>query len=215
MTPQTTSAAEGEVDVDIADALRMAGISEVDDSSRRRAEYTTDASNYRVVPRVVVFPRHTDEVAASIAVARELGVPIVPRGAGTSIAGNAISTGIVLDFSRHLNRILALDPEAQTAVVEPGVILDALQAEAEPYGLRFGPDPSTHARCTVGGMIGNNACGSRALAYGRTADNVHSLDVVTADGVAFTARRYGRGGLASACLLYTSPSPRDRTRSRM
>ena len=83
MTPQTTSAAEGEVDVDIADALRMAGISEVDDSSRRRAEYTTDASNYRVVPRVVVFPRHTDEVAASIAVARELGVPIVPRGAGT------------------------------------------------------------------------------------------------------------------------------------
>ena len=198
MTPQTTSAAEGEVDVDIADALRMAGISEVDDSSRRRAEYTTDASNYRVVPRVVVFPRHTDEVAASIAVARELGVPIVPRGAGTSIAGNAISTGIVLDFSRHLNRILDLDPEAQTAVVEPGVILDALQAEAEPHGLRFGPDPSTHARCTVGGMIGNNACGSRALAYGRTADNVHSLDVVTADGVAFTARRYGRGGLASA-----------------
>ncbi len=182
----------------VAAALRKAGITGVDDSSRRRAEYSSDASNYRLVPSVVVFPRHVDEVATSVAVARDLGVPLVSRGAGTSIAGNAISSGIVLDFSRHLNRILTLDPEARTATVEPGLVLDTLQAAVAPHGLRFGPDPSTHARCTIGGMIGNNACGSRALAYGRTADNVQALDVLTADGLAFAARRYGRDGLTSA-----------------
>ncbi|MEP6853300.1 MAG: FAD-binding and (Fe-S)-binding domain-containing protein, partial [bacterium] len=182
----------------MAAALRRAGIAEVDVSTRRRAEYSTDASNYRVVPQAVVFPHEADEVAAALAVSRERGVPLTARGGGTSIAGNAIGTGVVLDFSRHMNRILDVDPEARTAVVEPGVVLDSLQARALPHGLRFGPDPSTHARCTLGGMIANNACGSRALAYGRTADNVHSLDVLTADGIAFTARRYGRSGLMTA-----------------
>jgi FAD/FMN-containing dehydrogenase/Fe-S oxidoreductase len=183
---------------ELAAALRRAGLAGVDDSARRRAEYSTDASNYRVVPAVVVFPRHVDEAAAALGVARQFGVPVTSRGAGTSIAGNAVGTGIVLDFSRHLNRVLAVDPQARTAVVEPGAILDDITAAAAGSGLRFGPDPSTHSRASIGGSIGNNACGSRALRYGRTADNVVSLDLLTAAGERLTARRFDRDGLAAA-----------------
>ncbi|MCI2237158.1 FAD-binding oxidoreductase [Paenibacillus sp. TRM 82003] len=157
----------------------------VDASTRRRAEYTSDASNYRVVPQVVVFPRSTEDVEAVFAVCRELGVPFTSRGAGTSVAGNAVGTGVVLDFSRHLNRVLEVDAEGATALIEPGVVLDDLQREAAPHGLRFGPDPSTHARCTVGGMIGNDACGSHALAYGRTSHNVLALEVLDGHGRRF------------------------------
>jgi FAD/FMN-containing dehydrogenase/Fe-S oxidoreductase len=170
----------------LAAALRRVGVSEVDASTRRRAEYSADASNYRVVPQAIAFPRHRDEVAAALSVCRELGVPLIARGAGTSIAGNAIGTGLVVDFSRHLNRVVSVDPEARTAVAEPGAILDAVTASAASHGLRFGPDPSTHARATVGGSLGNNACGSRALAYGRTADNVVALAALTADGASLT-----------------------------
>lgn len=183
---------------DIAAALHRAGVADVDASTRRRAEYSTDASNYRVVPSVVVFPRHRDEVVATMEVCRTLGVPLSPRGGGTSVAGNAISTGVVLDFAQHLNRVQSIHPDTETAVVEPGVILDDLQRQVAPFGLRFGPDPSTHARATLGGMIGNNACGSRALAYGRTSDNVYAMDLLTADGTAFSPRSYGRDGLRSA-----------------
>jgi FAD/FMN-containing dehydrogenase/Fe-S oxidoreductase len=170
----------------LAAALRRAGVGEVDASTRRRAEYSSDASNYRVVPQAVAFPRHRDEVAAALSVCREFGVPLIARGAGTSIAGNAVGAGLVLDFSRHLNRVVSVDPEARTAVAEPGAILDAVTASAAAHGLRFGPDPSTHARATVGGSLGNNACGSRALAYGRTADNVIALQALTADGASLT-----------------------------
>src|SRR3712207_6625124 len=104
------------------------------------------------------------------------------RGAGTSIAGNAVGAGIVVDTLRHLGRGLAVDPEARTAVVEPGTVHARLQRAAARHGLRFGPDPSTHSRCTVGGMIGNNACGSRALGYGRTSDNVVALEALTSAG---------------------------------
>ena len=183
---------------DLAAALRGAGLTGVDDSARRRAEYSADASNYRVVPSVVVFPRHVDEAAAALDVARRAGVPVTSRGAGTSIAGNAVGSGVVLDFSKHLNRVLSVDPEARTAVVEPGAILDDITAAAAGHGLRFGPDPSTHSRASIGGSIGNNACGSRALRYGRTADNVVSLDMLTAAGERLTARRMGRDGLAAA-----------------
>ncbi len=162
--------------------LRAAGLSEVDISTRRRAEYSSDASLYRLAPAAVAFPRSTDEVLAALSVCRAMGVPLTARGAGTSIAGNAVGTGLILDFSRHLNRITALDPQAETATVQPGVVLDDLQRAAAPHGLRFGPDPSTHSRCTLGGMIGNNACGSRALGYGRTADNVRTLDLVAGNG---------------------------------
>ena len=183
---------------DLAAALRAAGLTEVDDSSRRRAEYSSDASNYRVVPDVVVFPRHPDEAAAALDVTRRLGVPVTSRGAGTSIAGNAVGSGVVLDFSRHLNRVLAVDPEARTATVEPGAILDDITAAAAGHGLRFGPDPSTHSRASIGGSIGNNACGSRALRYGRTADNLVSVDLLTAAGGRLAARRLDRDGLAAA-----------------
>jgi FAD/FMN-containing dehydrogenase/Fe-S oxidoreductase len=176
-------------------ALRTEGVAEVDTGSRRRAEYSSDASNYRVVPSVVVFPRHTDEVIATVELARRFGVPVTSRGGGTSTAGNAVGQGVVIDFSRHLHHVLGVEPESRTAVVQPGAILDTISQAAAPFGLRFGPDPSTHARATIGGSIGNNACGSRALRYGRTADNVVDLDVLLSDGRRFTAGRYPRDSL--------------------
>ncbi|MEV0285919.1 FAD-binding and (Fe-S)-binding domain-containing protein [Kribbella sp. NPDC050820] len=166
---------------DLVAELRSRGISEADDSALARAMYAGDASLYRVVPLVVVRPRRTDELLAIHAAARELRVPVTIRGAGTSIAGNAVGPGIVVD-TRRLQRIIAIDPDARTATVEPGVVHADLQRAVAPYGLRFGPDPSTHTRCTIGGMIGNNACGSRALGYGRTVDNVEGLQVLFGNG---------------------------------
>jgi FAD/FMN-containing dehydrogenase/Fe-S oxidoreductase len=174
--------------------LRLAVGDGVDASRRRRAEYSSDASNYRVVPEVVVFPRTVDDILATAAVCRDHGRPLTVRGGGTSIAGNAVGPGVVIDLSRHLHRVVDLDPDARTAVVEPGAILDTLQRAALPHGLRFGPDPSTHARCTIGGMIGNNACGAHAMAYGTTAVNVVALDVLDGTGRRFTA---GAGDLES------------------
>ena len=188
---------------DIAQALRAAMRGEVDESSRRRAEYSSDASNYRVVPQVVAFPRDTDDILAVAEVSRRTGTPLTTRGAGTSIAGNAVGAGIVLDTSRHLGQILEIDPEARTARVEPGVILASLQMAAAPHGLRFGPDPSTQSRATLGGMIGNNACGAHALAYGRTADNVLGLDVVDGTGRRFTAG-HGLGPVPGLDSLVTA-----------
>ncbi|MGY1831358.1 FAD-binding and (Fe-S)-binding domain-containing protein [Geodermatophilus sp. SYSU D01180] len=167
---------------EVTAALRRAGIGDVDDSGLARALYSSDGSLYRVLPRAVVRPRDADEVVAALEVCRTLGVPLTMRGAGTSIAGNAVGTGVVVDTSRYLDRVHAVDPEARTAVIDPGVVQARLQVAARPHGLRFGPDPSTANRCTVGGMIGNNACGSRALGYGRTSDNVVGLDVVTGTG---------------------------------
>ncbi|MEV4516783.1 FAD-binding and (Fe-S)-binding domain-containing protein [Dactylosporangium sp. NPDC049525] len=166
---------------DVVAALEKAGL-EVRADAGTRGMYSSDASLYRILPLAVVRPRHVDEVAAALAVARETGVPLTSRGAGTSVAGNAVGRGIVLDFSRHLNRVLAVDPQARTAVVEPGTVHAVLQKAVMPHGVRFGPDPSTHPRCTIGGMIGNNACGSRSLAYGRTSDNVAGLELLTAAG---------------------------------
>lgn len=167
---------------DVAAELRREGVTDVDDSTLARALYSTDASLYRVVPQLVVRPRHIDEVMAVAAVAERTKTPITARGAGTSVAGNAVGTGIVLDFTRHLNKVLAVDPATSTAQVQPGTVHATVQAAAAPFGLRYGPDPSTHTRCTVGGMIGNNACGNRALGYGRTADNIAALDLVTVSG---------------------------------
>ena len=174
-TPLTAGA---EIAVGIAAQLRAAVRGNVSDGLRRRAEYSTDAGNYRVLPMVVVEPLDVDDVLAVLSVSRETKVPFTSRGGGTSVAGNAIGTGIVIDFARHMNRVLEIDREARTALVRPGVILAGLQREVSPFGLRFGPDPSTHARATLGGMIGNNACGPHAVAYGRTADNVNALTVI-------------------------------------
>jgi FAD/FMN-containing dehydrogenase/Fe-S oxidoreductase len=174
---------------ELAAELRRVGVAQVDASSRRRAEYSSDASNYRLVPQVVVFPRAAEEVALALQVARDTGTPLVARGAGTSCAGNAVSAGILLDFSHAMNRLVSLDPDSRTAVVQPGLILADLQRAAAPHGLRFGPDPSTQARCTIGGMIGNNACGAHALAYGKSADNVEALALLLADGRSLRADR--------------------------
>ncbi|MFC8084524.1 FAD-binding and (Fe-S)-binding domain-containing protein [Streptomyces sp. NPDC057340] len=167
---------------DLEAALRRAVRGEVGFDTTSRALTTMDASNYRRVPLGVVAPRDADDVAAVLEVCRTHGVPVVPRGGGTSIAGQATGTGVVLDFTRHMNRLVGIDPQARTAVVQPGLVLDRLQDAAAPHGLRFGPDPSTHSRCTLGGMIGNNSCGSHSVAWGTTADSVRELSVLTARG---------------------------------
>ena len=166
----------------IEQQLKRAGVRDVLADSTSRAAYSTDASLYRVVPRAIVRPHDEADVLAALAVARELGVPITPRGAGTSCAGNAVGPGIVLDFTKHMNQVLDVDVTARTARVQAGAVHQTLQRLVMPQGVRFGPDPSSHTRCTIGGMIGNNACGSRALAYGKTSDNVLGLRMATASG---------------------------------
>ncbi|MEU3090516.1 FAD-binding and (Fe-S)-binding domain-containing protein [Streptomyces massasporeus] len=153
--------------------------------------YAYDASNYRVPPRAVVFPRSADDAVAVLRACRDTGIPVTARGGGTSMAGNAVGPGVVLDFSRYLNRILDIDPETRTARVEAGVILDALRSATALHGLTFGPDPSSHSRCTIGGMIGNDACGNRSVRHGRTSGHIEALEIVTADGVRAVADRTG------------------------
>ncbi|MFE5724835.1 FAD-binding and (Fe-S)-binding domain-containing protein [Streptomyces erythrochromogenes] len=176
----------GEVERTLRAELR----GEVDFGAAARALVTMDASNYRRVPLGVVTPRDADDVAAALHVCAEAGVPVVPRGGGTSIAGQATGVGVVLDLTRHMNALLSVDPAARTAVVQPGLVLDRLRDAVHPHGLTFGPDPSTHSRCTLGGMIGNNACGAHSVAWGTTADNVTELAVTTYAG---TAHRIGTG----------------------
>ncbi len=186
---------------EVVEALRRARL-EVHDDAGTRAMYSSDASLYRIPPLAVVRPRDSGEVAAALTVARETGTPVTSRGAGTSVAGNAIGRGIVLDFSRHMNEVLSIDAEARTAIVQPGTVHAVLQKAVMPHGLRFGPDPSTHPRCTIGGMIGNNACGSRSLAYGRTSDNVETLQLLTAAGDTFeTGRTDGQPWIRGADAL--------------
>lgn len=143
--------------------------------------FSRDASMYAITPRGVVFPRHTGDIEAAVAAAAEYDVPLLARGAGTSLAGQTVGPGLVLDLSRHMNRILELDPEAGTALVESGVVQDELNRAAAPHGLMFGPDTSTSSRATIGGMIGNNSAGSGSLRYGMTIDHVRALDVTLSD----------------------------------
>jgi FAD/FMN-containing dehydrogenase len=170
-------------------ALRTALRGEVDFGAAQRGVYAYDASNYRQVPLGVVKPASLDDVRAAVALAGEYGVPVLARGAGTSIGGQAISPGaLVLDFRARLGGLAAdaVDPRERTARVLPGTVLDQLQRAAAPHGLRFGPDPSTHSRCTFGGMIGNDSCGAHSVAYGRTSDHVRSLDLLLSDGTELT-----------------------------
>ncbi|MBI3313827.1 MAG: FAD-binding oxidoreductase, partial [Candidatus Omnitrophica bacterium] len=152
-----------------------------DDGSR--ALYATDASNYRQIPIGVVLPRDSEDIVKTFEICREAGAPILPRGAGTSIAGQCCNVAVVLDMSRWMNRILEIQPEKTRARIEPGLVLDTLRAEAQKYGLTFGPDPATHNRCTLGGMIGNNACGVHSVIAGKTVDNLESLEILTYDGL--------------------------------
>ena len=151
-----------------------------------RAMFASDASNYRHVPVGVVEPASAADVVAALEVCRRHDAPVLPRGRGTSIGGQAVNAAVVLDFSRHLRAVVDIDPEGRRARVQPGVVLDELRRQAGAHGLTFGPDPSTHSRCTLGGMIGNNACGSHSVAWGKTVDNVEALDVVTYDGTRLT-----------------------------
>ncbi|MGH2461219.1 MAG: FAD-linked oxidase C-terminal domain-containing protein [Chloroflexota bacterium] len=148
-----------------------------------RALYTTDASNYRQLPIGVVIPRDVDDASEAIVVCRRFGAPILPRGGGTSLAGQTCNVAVVLDFSKYANRVLAIDSEQRRAWVEPGTILDDLRDPAERFQLTFGPDPATHRWCTLGGMIGNDSCGVHSLMAGKTVDNVEELEILTYDGL--------------------------------
>ena len=160
---------------------------DVDASSGTRARYSSDAGLTRIPPLAVAFPRTPEQAVAAFDLARTHGVPLTARGGGTSCASNAIGPGLVLDFSRHMNRVISIDPEACTATVEPGCVGSTLQAAAAKHGLRFGPDPSSQNRATIAGMVANNACGPHATAWGRTSDNIVSLDCVDGQGRRFTA----------------------------
>ena len=160
---------------------------DVDASSGTRARYSSDAGLTRIPPLAVAFPRTPEQAVAAFDLARAHGVPLTARGGGTSCASNAIGPGLVLDFSRHMNRVISIDPEARTATVEPGCVGSTLQAAAAKHGLRFGPDPSSQNRATIAGMVANNACGPHATAWGRTSDNIVSLDCVDGQGHRFTA----------------------------
>ena len=147
-----------------------------------RALYATDGSNYRQVPIGVVLPRDDEDVIAAISLARKHGAPILCRGGGTSLAGQCCNVAVVLDMSKYMATILDVDPVQRLARVQPGVILDHLRNAAEKHRLTFGPDPATHDRCTIGGMIGNNSCGVHSVMAGKTDDNIEQLDVLTYDG---------------------------------
>jgi FAD/FMN-containing dehydrogenase/Fe-S oxidoreductase len=177
----------------LADDLRDVVEGEVRFAAGDRALYAAAGSNYRQVPIGVVIPKTIDDVVATVAVCREHGAPVLSRGGGTSLAGQGVNVAVVMDFSKYLNEILEIDPERKLARVQPGVVLDSLRREAESlYGLTFGPDPSTHDHCTLGGMIGNNSCGVHSVMaqfYGpgsTMAHNVHELEVMTYRGDRFT-----------------------------
>jgi FAD/FMN-containing dehydrogenase/Fe-S oxidoreductase len=180
---------------------------EIRDDLTTRAAYVSDASIYRRLPAAVAEPGTVQEIRELLAMARERGWPVVSRGGGTSVAGNAIGDGLIIDTSRNFNRILSIDPEAMTATIEPGVICDQLRTAASEFGLTYGPDPSTHSRCTIGGMVANNACGSHSIAWGSSADNLVSLTVMLADGREVDLYQ---GGTSDEQLTFALTDLRDR-----
>ncbi|NND90173.1 MAG: FAD-binding oxidoreductase [Granulosicoccus sp.] len=149
------------------------------------ALYTSDASNYRQVPLGVVYPRTTEDIRKTVLLSRQHDLPVLMRGGGTSQNGQCVNEAIVVDCSRYMTRVLSIDTRARSALVEPGVICDELKSAAEKHGLTFGPDPATHSRCTLGGMMGNNSCGPHSMLAGKTVENVLELEVLTSDGDQF------------------------------
>src|SRR5271166_558669 len=165
----------------------------------QRALYATDASLYQIEPVGVVVPRTVEDVIATVRIAAQEKVAIVPRGAATSLSGQTVGAAIVIDFSKYLNRIGVVDRNAMTVRVEPGVVLDQLNAHLKPLGLMFGPDVSTSDRASIGGMIGNNSAGARSLRYGKTVDHVRAVEVVLADGTTTKLGPLTDEELASIC----------------
>src|SRR5213082_3186565 len=184
------------VDVDALEAeLRKNVRGEVRFSDGDRALYSTDSSNYRQIPIGVVIPRDRSDVIATVAACRKFGAPITCRGGGTSLAGQCCNVAVIIDYSKYMNRLIEIDVASKLARVEPGIVLDELQAAVKKHGLIFGPDPATHNHCAIGGMLGNNSCGVHSVLaefYGggaRTSDNVHAFEVLLYDG---TIMRVGR-----------------------
>ncbi len=185
MPSSTDSAHLGSAQLDaqaLEASLRRHLRGEVRFDNGSRALYATDGSNYRQVPIGVVIPRDKEDVLATVALCRDHRAPLLARGGGTSLAGQCCNAAVILDFSKYMDRILEVDPERRIARVQPGVILDSLRAEAEKHHLTFAPDPATHERCTLGGMIGNNSCGVHSIMAGKTDDNIEALEVLTYDG---------------------------------
>jgi FAD/FMN-containing dehydrogenase/Fe-S oxidoreductase len=174
---------------ELEDRLKGALVGEVHFDMGFRAMYGADSSNYRQLPIGVVLPRDAAEVEAALAACRATGAAVLPRGAGTSLAGQCANVAVVFDFSKYMNRLGGIDPEARLATVEPGIVLDRLREAAEKHHLTYAPDPATHSRCTLGGMIGNNSCGVHGLLGGKVADNVETLDIVLYDGTRMTVGR--------------------------
>ena len=187
---------------EIAAALRRTVGGEVRFDPYSRHLFSRDASMYAIEPIGVVFPRDADDVAAVVSTAGEFGVPVLPRGAGTSLAGQTVGRAVVMDLSRHMSRIIEIDAEQRTARVQPGVVQEQLNLAAARHGLAFGPDTSTSNRATLGGMIGNNSAGSMSVRYGMTIDHVLALDVVLSD-----ASRSVFGPLTEEELLARAAAP--------
>src|SRR6202166_1802782 len=170
----------------LEEKLRRVVRGEVRFDQASRALYATDASNYRQVPIGLVLPLDEADVVATAAACWELGAPVLSRGGGTSLSGQCCNVAVVMDFSKYMHSILELDPVRKFARVQPGIVLDRLRDAAEVHDLTFAPDPATHSRCTLGGMIGNNSCGVHALMGGKTVDNIESLDILLYDGTRLT-----------------------------
>ncbi|HEV8542326.1 MAG TPA: FAD-binding oxidoreductase, partial [Verrucomicrobiae bacterium] len=166
----------------LARKLRRQIKGEVRFDNGSRALYATDGSNYRQTPIGVVIPKDNDDVIATVALCREFGAPITSRGCGTSLAGQCCNVAVIIDFSKYMNQVLEIDSVKKLARVQPGCVCDRLRDAAEEYNLTFGPDPATHAWCTLGGMLGNNSCGVHSQMAGRTSDNVEALEILTYDG---------------------------------
>jgi FAD/FMN-containing dehydrogenase/Fe-S oxidoreductase len=214
-----TSVAARDVDLEaLAFELTSTTTAEVRFDRTSRAIYATDASNHRQIPLGVVIPRSIGDVIATIAACRRFGAPLLPRGGGTSLAGQTCNVAVVVDMSKYLNRVLEVDPDRMLARVQPGTVLDVLRTAAERHHLTFGPDPATHSRCTLGGMIGNNSCGVHSVMAGKTDENVLSLDVITYRGDRFTVGSLSEpdldraitGGGANGAVLGQLRDLRDR-----
>jgi FAD/FMN-containing dehydrogenase/Fe-S oxidoreductase len=181
--PTTPAAVAHTVDIAALEAdLRAAVQGPVWFEDGARALYSSDSSNYRQVPIGVVLPKSVDDIVAAVEACHRHGAPVLMRGAGTSLAGQTCNVAVVLDCSRYVDRIVDVDTAGRTATVEPGVICDSLRVAAERHGLTYGPDPATHSRCTLGGMIGNNSCGAHSVMAGKTVENIEAMEILTYDG---------------------------------
>jgi len=184
---QTGTTSTMTLDVAALERELRAGLKgEVRFSDGDRGMYASDAGNYRMVPIGVVLPKDADDVLHTVAACRKHGAPIVARGGGTGIPGQTVNVAVLLDFSKYMNRILEMNPGEKYARVQPGIVLDELRKAAGKHGLTFGPDPATHSRNTLGGMIGNNSCGIHSMMAGETVDNIEELDIVLYDGTRMT-----------------------------